>query len=106
MIIDHKKWDAIVAFIKTEIDRANNGFDAKALAREIETGEIRSTRAVRKNGRVTGFKITTPDPKAWKSLVDKSAQEVARGVGLLNFQYGWVVTTTGSTQFDIGPTSA
>jgi hypothetical protein len=35
-----------------------------ALAREHVGGEVRSTKPVLRKGRVTGFQIKTPDPKA------------------------------------------
>lgn len=59
--------------------------EAKALARELETGEIRATKVVRKNGRIVGFRTTTPDPKGWKSLANKPANEIVKKLRLTGF---------------------
>ena len=53
------------------------------MAREIKTGEVRWTKPVIKKGRFVGVKTRQPDPKAWKSLADKSARESK--MHLLNF---------------------
>lgn len=65
--------------------RGGGVFEANALAREIATGEVRSTRVIRKKGHITGFQTTTPDPKYWKSLADKSAGDIIMKVRLVDF---------------------
>jgi hypothetical protein len=59
--------------------------EVKALAREVESGEIRATKVVRKKGRIVGFQTTTPDPKGWKSLADKPADEIVKKLRLTGF---------------------
>ena len=59
--------------------------EVKALTRELETGEIRATKVIRKKGRIVGFQPTTPDPKGWKSLADKPADEIVKKLKLTNF---------------------
>jgi hypothetical protein len=58
--------------------------DVNAIAREITTGEVRSTKAVQRKGRVVGFSVK-PDPKAWKTLANKSADIIIKKVKLLDF---------------------
>lgn len=57
----------------------------RALAREIATGEVRSTKAVIKKQKYAGASIKTPDPKAWKTLANKSAKEIVGKTKLLDF---------------------
>jgi hypothetical protein len=59
--------------------------EMKLVVREIATGEMRSAKFRRKRGTVKGFVVTTPDPKAWKSLADKSGEEIERKLKLTDF---------------------
>jgi hypothetical protein len=76
----------------------NDGYNpkAKALAREIETGEIRATKVILdEKRRIVGFKLTTPDPKGWKALADKPAKEIVKKLKLTNF---WMLLGTHVTE--------
>src|SRR4051794_20543915 len=66
--------DDAISIIATE--HATDYHEWKALAREIKTGEVRSTKPIIKRGRFVGVKTRQSDPKAWKSLADKSAREI------------------------------
>jgi len=59
--------------------------EMKVVVREIATGEMRSAKVRRDEGRVIGFVVSTPDPKAWKSLADKPADEIVRKIKLTGF---------------------
>jgi len=76
----------------------------RAVARDMTTGEVRAATLIMKQrkgfGRVpVGVKIKQTDPKAWKSLADKSADEIKRGLGLTDFRMvtSVVATTTRTT---------
>lgn len=92
--------------ILTEHDDSYS-LEARALAREIATGEIRSTKVVRKKGRIIGFQTKTPDPKGWKSLADKPADEIIKKLGLTDFLMfiGSSVTEIRSTKDEGGGAS-
>lgn len=94
MIINNEEWDEIVAATRASIERwkaaaerdckdtfscdvhdgggyvvlmtmhQSDRTERHALAREHVGGEVRSTKPVLRKGRVTGFQIKTPDPKA------------------------------------------
>ena len=71
--------------------------EMKVVVREIATGEMRSAKVRRDKGRVIGFMVTTPDPKAWKSLADKSGEEIERKLKLTNFVMFISARATGTT---------
>jgi hypothetical protein len=67
----------------------HNG-DHHVVVREVATGEMRSANVVKKRRKgvgkvITGFSVRTPDPKAWKSLANKSAEDVVRQLKLTKF---------------------
>jgi hypothetical protein len=57
--------------------------ERKAVAREIISGEVRSTKL--RKGRVSGLTTRTPDPKAWGSLAVRSASEIVVKLKLGDF---------------------
>jgi hypothetical protein len=59
--------------------------ERKALAREKDTGEVRSAKVVVKEWKLTGYTVKTSDPKAWKTLADKPAKEIVNKTKLLDF---------------------
>jgi hypothetical protein len=71
--------------------------EMKVVVREIATGEMRSAKVRRDEGRVIGFVVSTPDPKAWKSLADKPADEVVRKIKLTDFVMFISAQATGSS---------
>lgn len=62
--------------------------ERKAVARELATGELRKATTVTKRGKLVGFSIKTPDPKAWRGLADKPAAEIVRKLKLTDY---WIV---------------
>jgi hypothetical protein len=78
-----QKTDRYEVILTEHLDGCN--LDAKGLARELATGEIRSTNVIRKKGRSTGFETKTPDPKGWKGLADKPADEIVTKLKLTDF---------------------
>lgn len=57
----------------------------KAIARELASGEVRAAKAkVIGKGKI-GFAVKTPDPKAWRSLADKPANEIVHKLKLTDF---------------------
>ena len=56
----HDRGGYVVLMTMHQSDRT----ERHALAREHVGGEVRSTKPVLRKGRVTGFQIKTPDPKA------------------------------------------
>jgi hypothetical protein len=70
----------------------------------MTTGEVRAATLVMKQRKgfgpiPVGMKIKQTDPKAWKSLADKPADEIKSGLGLTDFRMITnVVTTTTSVR--------
>jgi hypothetical protein len=58
--------------------------DRKAVAYKPATQEMKPAKLVVKKGRVTGFQIK-PDPKAWASFADKSADKIVNQLNLTGF---------------------
>jgi hypothetical protein len=91
---EHQKSDVFRIKVQDEGDytvllteHLNNGDanDRKVVVREIATGEMRRAAIVKYRGRVKGFKVWRPDPKAWRLLVDKPAAEIVRQLKLTRF---------------------
>jgi len=59
--------------------------DLRAVSRELATGELRSAKTVVRKGRLVGFSIRKPDPKAWQKLADKPAEEIVRALKITGF---------------------
>jgi len=56
-----------------------------AVAREIATGQMRAVNVFRKTHEIIGYKIKSSDPKAWKSLPNKSADAAVTQLRLCDF---------------------
>jgi len=59
--------------------------DAKIVAREDSTGEIRKVKSVWIEGRYAGTVANHKDPKSWSSLTEKPASEIVEKLKLLDF---------------------
>jgi hypothetical protein len=74
-----------LAILCTEHAAEDQRTEHKIVVREITTGEVRRATVVKRRGRVTGFKVWKPDPKAWKSLAEKPAAEIVKQLKLTHF---------------------
>jgi hypothetical protein len=86
-------------------EHLSNGYresERKMVVREIATGEVRRATTSTHRGRVTGFKVSKSDPKAWRSLADKPAAEIAKQLKLTRFLMVLDVRVTTDTVNPVG----